>query len=124
MTRSRPELQKVRRSKPSKYRNKPVTLDGIRFDSRAEAKRYTELQLLARAGEITALECQPRYPLHVHTPEGPVKVADYVGDFEYMQGNRRVCEDKKSPPTRANPLYRLKIKMATAEYPHVDFREV
>lgn len=111
-------------SKPLKYRNKPVHVDGRRFDSRAEAKRWQELKLLSRAGKITALECQPRYPLHVHTPDGPVRVADYVGDFEYLEGNKRVCEDKKSPATRKNPVYRLKIKMAVAEYPHVDFREV
>lgn len=110
--------------RPRKYRNQPVHMDGHRFDSKAEARRWQDLQLMARAGEITALECQPRYPLHVHTPEGPVKVAEYVGDFEYLQGNRRVCEDKKSPITAKNPLYRLKIKMATAEYPHIDFREV
>ena len=30
----------------SKYRNKRVTLDGIHFDSLAEARRYGELKLL------------------------------------------------------------------------------
>jgi hypothetical protein len=110
--------------KPSKYRNQRVHVDGRSFDSKAEARRWEELKLLARAGQITALECQPRYPLVIQTENGPVKVADYVGDFEYLEGNRRVCEDKKSTITAKNPVYRLKIKIATALYPHIEFREV
>jgi hypothetical protein len=33
-----------------KYRATPIILDGIRFDSKREAKRWAELQLLQRAG--------------------------------------------------------------------------
>jgi hypothetical protein len=111
--------------KTPKYRNTPTHVDGIRFDSKREAKRYGELMLLQQGGAISALEVQPRYPLKAHSPDGePVKVADYVGDFEYLEGNARVCEDVKSAATAKNPVYRLKIKMARAGYPHVEFREV
>lgn len=41
-----------------KYHNQPVVVNGIKFDSRREARRYQELQLLLRAGEITQLQLQ------------------------------------------------------------------
>lgn len=37
----------------SKYRNKPIWIDGIRFDSIREGNRWQELRLLERAGEIS-----------------------------------------------------------------------
>ena len=38
--------------KPPKYRNKAVTVDGIRFDSKLEANRYNELCMLKATGHI------------------------------------------------------------------------
>ena len=43
----------------SKYSNKKVLIDGITFDSKKEAKRYTELKILESAGEIINLEVAP-----------------------------------------------------------------
>ena len=42
----------------NKYFNKKVIIDGIKFDSKKEAKRYTELKLLKKAGIIKELELQ------------------------------------------------------------------
>lgn len=50
-------------SKYNKYANKKVQLDGIAFDSRKEAKRYAELKLLEKAGEITGLDRQVKFDL-------------------------------------------------------------
>ena len=37
--------------KPAKYHNTPVEVDGIRFDSKAEAARYSAIRLMgARLG--------------------------------------------------------------------------
>ena len=97
----------------SKYRAIPTVIDGIRFASKAEAKRYQELRLLERAGEITALELQPRYPIHSHRTGERVMV--YVADFRYLAKGARVTtvEDVKGVKT---PVYRLKKKFAEAEY--------
>jgi glycyl-tRNA synthetase (class II) len=38
--------------KTPKYRNKPVTVDGIRFDSKLEANRFNELCMLKASGHI------------------------------------------------------------------------
>jgi hypothetical protein len=81
-----------------KYRNIPTMIDGIRFASKREAKRYCDLKLLERAGEISGLKLQPRYPLTVNG----LHVATYVGDFDYVEtsSNRLITEDSKGVRTR------------------------
>ena len=39
----------------SKYNSRKTVLDGIKFDSVKEAKRYAELKLMERAGVISHL---------------------------------------------------------------------
>lgn len=45
------------------YNRKTRTADGILHDSSKEAKRWNELKLLERAGVITGLQRQVKYPL-------------------------------------------------------------
>lgn len=42
--------------KTNKYHNKKVVIDGVTFDSKLEATRYTELKLLERKGLIKDLD--------------------------------------------------------------------
>ena len=44
----------------NKFRAIKTRIDGITFDSKAEARVYMELKLLARAGEINGLQVKPR----------------------------------------------------------------
>lgn len=91
-----------------KFNAKKTVLDGITFDSKAEAKRYGELKLLEKRGEITDLELQPRYDLAV---EG-VKLGFYKGDFRYRdRAGALHVEDVKGVRT---PLYALKAKLVKA----------
>ena len=107
---------------PRKYRNKPVTVDGIRFASKAEARRYSELKLLEKAGQITDLELQPKFTLHVLGPYGGALVGSellaigkYIADFRYLEGAQDVVEDVKSGPTET-ALFKWKRKHFEAEY--------
>lgn len=96
--------QKVRR----KYRNEPVEIDGRRFASKAEGKRYAELRLLERAGEIRDLRCQPRYDLAVNGQ----KICTYVGDFAYLnRTGTPVTEDVKGYRT---DVFEIKAKLFRA----------
>lgn len=95
----------------TKYRAKPVVVDGIRFHSTKEARRYGELKLLERAGQIQGLCLQPEYDLHV----GSEKIGVYRADFEYAERGRHVVEDVKSEPTKT-PLWRWKVKHLKAQY--------
>ena len=94
-----------------KYKNVKTTVDGITFDSRKEAARYCNLKLLQKAGEISELELQPRYPLTVNG----VIVATYIADFRYVKKGfiNYTVEDVKGVKT---PVYRLKKKLMKAIY--------
>ena len=96
----------------SKYRAQPTTIDGIRFASKAEGRRYCELVLLQKAGRISELKLQPRYPLN---SEGGGKIATYVADFEYVDSfdGKVATEDVKGVVTAT---FRLKQKLFEAQY--------
>lgn len=47
----------------SKYRNKKTVLDGITFDSKAEADYYHTLKIFKMAGEVKEIELQPKFIL-------------------------------------------------------------
>lgn len=46
-----------------KYGNKKKVIDGIKFDSIAEATYYSQMKMLKRAGEIRDFKMQVEYPL-------------------------------------------------------------
>jgi hypothetical protein len=93
----------------NKYGAQPMVVEGIRFASRKEARRYGELRLLERAGRIRCLQLQPRYPLVVNGHD----LGEYRGDFIYEENRMVVVEDVKGVRT---PLYRLKKKLVRALY--------
>lgn len=97
--------------KRSKYSAERTEVDGVTFASKKEARRYAELRDCQRAGLLRDLKLQPRYPLMVNN----VKVATYVGDFEYSdcEDGKRIIEDCKGFKT---PVYRLKKKLFEALY--------
>lgn len=110
--------------RPSKYGAIRTTIDGVTFASKAEAKRYRELKILERAGEIFDLELQPKFPIYAsvhgrirHCGDKPI--CTYVADFRYREGaetvigGRLVVEDVKGMKT---PVYRLKKKLVEAQY--------
>ena len=104
-------------SKRTKYRSKAVWVDGLRFDSKLEAKRWCELKVLAGLGSIKHLRRQVPFTLHVNGK----KICVYKADFTYEAENGAfVVEDAKGVKT---PEYKLKKKMMAAEH-GVHIREV
>ena len=88
----------------SKYGAKKVTVNGIAFDSKKEAKRYQELVLLERAGRIQGLRRQVKYEL-IPSQRIDGKVAEravhYVADFVYsFPDGSWVVEDTKGFKTK------------------------
>lgn len=104
------EYNALPRKKGNKYGAVPTVVDNITFASRAEARHYRVLRWREQAGEITALELQPRYPLVVNG----LLVATYVGDMRYRErdGSLVVCDVKGV----ATPVFRLKSKLMKAIY--------
>ncbi|MNN44305.1 hypothetical protein D3C81_1585890 [compost metagenome] len=110
----------------SKYGAKKTQVDNINFHSQAEAKRYRELMLLKRAGEVVEVVLQPVYTLM----EGKVNKATgkkissikYKADFlvTYADGHQEI-EDVKGFKTA---VYQLKKRMFMIQYPDLYIKEV
>lgn len=109
---TRRSLKQQPRAKVSKYHAVKTIVDGITFDSAKEARRYSELKLLEKAGEITDLELQPVYELHA--PNGE-RLGSFLADFKYRRRDgSQTIEDVKGMKTLA--LARWKQKHCRAEY--------
>lgn len=103
----------------SKYGNKKTVVDGIVFDSKSEAARYSELVILQRTGDIRDLRLQPAYELTV----AGVKICKYIADFSYVDLNyphTDTVEDRKGYKTA---VYRIKKKLFQALFPEYRFVE-
>lgn len=107
----------------SKYHAQRAEVDGVKFDSQAEATRYRELRLLERAGEITGLEVHPRFELQpAFTAHGKRERAiEYEADFSYWAGGVRHVEDVKGMRL---PVYLVKRKLFLYRYQSIEFIEV
>ncbi len=77
------------------------------YDSLGERRRWSELELLQRGGEITDLVFKPKVVLIPATAETP-EIAWHT-DYSYTEKGRTVHEDwKPRPPTpRENLLFKL-----------------
>ena len=100
-----------------KLNNQSITIDGIEFQSKKEGRRYSELKLLQRAGQISDLELQKKYELipaqyetietgeyyKVGAKKGQPKTKEvcieqslvYIADFVYKENGQTVVEDIK-----------------------------
>lgn len=107
----------------SKYGAIPVVVNNIRFASKLEAKRYTELRALEATGEIFNLELQPVYKLTICG----VDCGKLIFDFQYFtratnaKRGESIIEETKGFRT---PLYKFKLKIFHAIYPGRNVIEV
>ena len=111
-----------------KYHNTPCDYtmpDGSikHFDSVKECRRFAELMLLLKAGEISELECQKEYVLIPATkrPDGKLERAcTYVADFVYIdEDGQLVVEDVKGyrdPASAAYAKFVIKRKLMLQRY--------
>ena len=126
--------------KESKYHNVKIVINGIRFDSKKEGRRYLQLLDAQREGVISDLRLQQDFTLQeaYTTPEGErIRAIRYQADFTYkiqwtgynvptsisfddleywrsvverFGHGAMVVEDTKSRATRT-PQYMMKYKM-------------
>lgn len=90
-----------------KYKNTKTVVDGITFDSKREANRYSELKLLHRSCEISNLQLQVQFEL-IPKQDGE-RAVKYYADFVYLDKNgKQVVEDTKGTRTKD---YIIKRKM-------------
>lgn len=109
-------LAKIGQQKQSKYRNEKATRrmpnGTIRtFDSQKEARRYDELVLLLKAGEISDLRLQQTFTLqegYISASGDAVRALMYKADFYYTKGGKSIVEDVKGVKTET---YKIKKKL-------------
>lgn len=101
----------------NKFNARLTTVDGIVFQSMAEAKRFSELKLLEKAGKISALKPHPKFPIEFHGR----KICTVIGDAEYIENDQWVVEDIKSVATNT-AVSKLKRKLVAAQYQTVEWR--
>jgi hypothetical protein len=107
----------------SKYNARKVEIKGIVFDSKAEARRFEELDLLETAHEILNLTIHPRFVLvDPFTCRGKKERGiTYIADFRYIENGKAIVEDVKGIRTEA---YKIKRKLFLQKYPEIEFREI
>lgn len=102
----------------SKYRNQRTEVDGITFDSKAEAEYYIGLKLLMKSGVVEKFVLQPKFCIidgYNHPATGEkIKATYYVADFHvwYKDGREEIV-DVKGAKTEA---YKLKKKLFESKY--------
>lgn len=110
---TRDEVYELRRQvkaaapRKQKYANQPVTIDGIEFDSKAEARYWGVLKIRMKAGEISNVRRQVVYELAPAVVIGGRKRPPlrYVADFVWEEGGKTVVSDVKGAVPEA---YRIK----------------
>lgn len=121
----------AKRPKPGKYQNVKTEANGIKFDSKKEAKRYLELLARQEAGEIDDLRLQANFTLQeAYTkPDGErVRAIVYKADFTYKKrdANGRytlyIVEDVKSKATKTR-TYEIKKKLMREKF-RIEVQEV
>jgi hypothetical protein len=118
----------------TKYGNRKTVIDGITFDSKAEAERYLELCVLLSAGYISKLKVHPSFeiiPAYKRWDENKqkmvtIRATHYEADFWYAEMHdgtfiKWITEDVKGVKT---PVYQIKRKLFEQRYPEYNFREI
>lgn len=95
----------------TKYGAIRTAVDGITFDSKKEARYYSDLKLLERAGEVTDVELQKPFVITING----VLVCTYRADFCFYdtREKRPRVVDVKGMDT---PVSKLKRKLVRAQY--------
>lgn len=109
-----------------KYNARRIEVEGIKFDSKKEGKRYEYLKDLEKQGIISDLKLQVPYELipavrttetvQLKTKEKSIirtlqRPITYKCDFEYVRGGEIVTEDVKASPKMIPADFKLKEKL-------------
>ena len=97
----------------NKYHNVKWEVDGEKFDSQKEYRRWSELKLLEKAGLIKNLQRQVPFeliPNQYINGKLVERKCSYVADFVYEENGETVVEDTKSKATKT-PVYLVKRKL-------------
>ncbi len=100
-----------------KFKASPTLRDGIRFDSKLEAKYYERLKILQAAGEIVFFLRQVPF----HLPGGVRYVVDFVefrsdGSVVFTDVKGMETSDFKTKRKLVESIYPVTINVVNAEH--------
>lgn len=123
MTRRPPFLPFTTPKGKSRFNNQRTVVDGHKFDSKKEARRYQELRLREHAGEISGLEVHPVYqivvnglPVRIRSDAFPNgRPVSYIADFRYTdrRTGELVVEDCKGTNKPKTPSKKSRARFGT-----------
>jgi hypothetical protein len=103
-----------RLAKRSRFGNVRTQVDGIKFDSKLEARHYTVLRAMERHGEISALTVHPTYELEV----AGIWICRFIPDFRFVDsaGKLRFQDTKggKDGAATITDTFRIKARLFRA----------
>ena len=109
--------------KQNKYRNKEISIAGQIFQSKLEAKRYKQLALLEKAGEIKNLQMQVKFELQEAFTKNKkhYRAITYIADFVYYDNitKKIIIEDTKGIKT---DVFKIKQKLFEKKYPYLELK--
>ena len=97
------------------------------FDSLAEERRYHELMLLEKAGDIIGLTVHPVFEIFQAFTDGTGKKhrgIRYEADFQYTEGGRVIVEDVKGVETEVFKIKRKLFVFQMRDFGVDEFRTV
>lgn len=101
---------KLHWKKRNKYGAVKTTIDGITFDSKAEAAHYAKLRLQEKAKLISHLEIHPSWKFVINGH----KIGKYTADFSFRDGDHQLhVQDVKGVKARD---FTLRCKLMRALY--------
>ena len=109
----------------SKYKNKKIIIDGIKFDSKKEGNRYIQLKTLEKEGLIQELKLQKEFLLQPAFKKNgkTYRKITYKADFCYfsVKEGKYIVEDVKGFKTE---VYKLKKKIFEYVYKDLELKEI
>ena len=109
--------------KQSKFKNKKIIIDGIKFDSKKEGYYYIYLKELEKTNKISNLQLQVKYELQPKFKYNnkTYRAITYIADFVYEENGKTSVIDVKGFKT---DVYNLKKKLLLYNYPNIIFKEI
>jgi len=119
-----PEHRAMDAKRKNKFNAHPVEVQGLKYASKAEEKRYRELVILYRVGAISELETQPKFVLQESFADNfgrHYRAITYTADFAYIQDGRQVVEDVKGGKATQTQQFSIRWKWAIRQNPDIRF---
>lgn len=103
------EFRAAKPKAPSKYKNVRTAVNGIKFASKREARRYQELKLLEAAGRVRSLALQVPFDLYAGPRGEETLICRYVADFQYEErvGRKWILVTEDAKGARRGAAYQI-----------------